>query len=70
MTYDMSRLKAREKQNEINILVDNCIAEVCGNKKQLNGIALKTDYHALELWAFAARWAELELRNKSTTILK
>jgi hypothetical protein len=43
---------------------------VCGNKKQLNGIALKTDYHALELWAFAARWAELELRNTSITILK
>ncbi len=70
MTYDMSRLKAREKQNEINILVDNCIAEVCGNKKQLNGIALTTNYHALELWAFAARWAELELRNTSITILK
>lgn len=70
LTYDLSRLKAREKQNEINILVDNCVAEVCGNKKQLNGIALKTDYHALELWAFAARWAELELRNTSITILK
>jgi len=68
MTYDMSRLKAREKQSEINTLVDNCIAEVCGNKKQINGIALTTNYHALELWAFAARWAELELRNKSITI--
>jgi len=64
ITYDLSRLKAREKQSEINTLVDNCIAEVCGNKKQLNGIAITTNYHALELWAFAARWAELELRNK------
>jgi len=68
ITYDLSRLKAREKQSEINTLVDNCIAEVCGNKKLLNGIVITTNYNALELWAFAARWAELELRNKSITI--
>ena len=64
LTYDLSRLKAREKQSEINTLVDNCISEVCGSKKQLNGSEIKTNYHALVLWAFAARWAELELRNK------
>ena len=64
MTYDLSRLKAREKQNDINTLVDNCIAEICGNKKLLNGKLLESNYHALELWAFSARWAELELRNK------
>lgn len=64
LTYDLSRLKAREKQSEINTLVENCIAEVCGNKKLLNGVPLTTNYHALELWAFAARWAELEIRNK------
>lgn len=64
LTYDLSRLKAREKQSEINTLVENCISEVCGNKNQLNGITLKTNYHSLELWAFAARWAELEIRNK------
>ncbi|MBP7103354.1 MAG: type III-A CRISPR-associated protein Cas10/Csm1 [Bacteroidales bacterium] len=62
ITYDLSRLKAREKQNEINALIDNCITEVCGNKKQLNGLVISTNYHALALWAFAARWAELELR--------
>jgi CRISPR-associated protein Csm1 len=64
LTYDLSRLKAREKQSKINTLVDNCIAEVCGNKKLLNGVPLTTNYHALELWAFTARWAELEIRNK------
>jgi hypothetical protein len=63
ITYDLSRLKAREKQSEVNVLVDNCITEVCGNKRSLNGISITTNYHALELWAFAARWAELELRN-------
>jgi CRISPR-associated protein Csm1 len=70
LTYDLSRLKAREKQSEINALVDNCIAEVCGNKKLLNGFALSTNYHPLELWAFASRWAELELRNKQYKSLK
>jgi CRISPR-associated protein Csm1 len=28
----------------------------------LNGQFIVTDYHPLELWAFAARWAELEMR--------
>lgn len=70
LTYDLSRLKAREKLREINTLVDNCIAEVCGNKKLLNGITLTTNYHAIELWAFAARWAELELRNKQYKSIK
>lgn len=70
LTYDLSRLKARERQSEINTLVDNCIVEVCGNKKQLNGNTLTTNYHALELWAFAARWAELELRNKEYKSIK
>lgn len=65
LTYDLSRLKAREKQHEINKLVDNCIAEICGKKKLLNGESLTTNYHPLELWAFACRWAELEIRSNS-----
>ena len=68
LTYDMSRMKGREKNATINELIDNCIAEVCGNKKMLNGKSLSTNYHALELWAFAARWAELELRTKLVTL--
>jgi CRISPR-associated protein Csm1 len=66
LTYDLSRLKGRYP--EANQLIDRCIREVCSNNKSsLNGESLNTDYHPLELWAFAARWAELEIRtnNKS-----
>ena len=62
LTYDLSRLKERTRIRNFKALIDNCIAEVCGNKPYLNGRFLETEYHSLELWAFAARWAELELR--------
>ena len=62
LTYDLSRMKDRTKINTSKVLINNCITEVCGNKPLLNGKAIETEYHALELWAFAARWAELELR--------
>lgn len=65
LTYDLSRMKVREKDNDVNIMIDNCITEVCGNKKLLNGKPIITNYHVLELWAFAARWAELEIRTKN-----
>ena len=32
------------------------------NKGTLNDESILTDYHPLELWAFAARWAELQHR--------
>jgi CRISPR-associated protein Csm1 len=65
MAYDLGRFKQRHKDNQAIInLVDNCINECCGKKQQLNGKAIKTKYHPLELWAFACRWAELELRSK------
>ena len=62
LTYDLSRMKGRTKNIEIRNLLDNCIKEVCKTSNMLNGISIHTDYHPLELWAFACRWAELELR--------
>jgi CRISPR-associated protein Csm1 len=61
LTYDLSRMKERTKEAS-KVLINNCITEVCGNKSQLNGKLIETEYHSLELWAFAARWAELEIR--------
>lgn len=65
LTYDLSRMKERHKDHSLlNDLIDNCLKEVCGNERtSLNGQPIITDYHPLELWAFAARWAELELRS-------
>ena len=65
LTYDLSRLKSRSNEEKVNLLIDNCIKEVCDkNKGTLNGEPIQTDYHPLELWAFAARWAELEYRTE------
>ena len=64
LTYDLSRMKDRcNKSGKAYMVIDNCIKEVC-NKScgKLNGMAIQTDYHPLELWTFAARWAELEYR--------
>lgn len=61
LTYDLSRMKSRYNP-EVSSLLDNCIKEICNPCGKLNGMDIRTDYHALELWAFAARWAELEYR--------
>ena len=63
LTYDLSRMKNRNtKGANCNDLIQNCINEVCGSKAMLNGEPIQTIYHPLELWAFAARWAELQIR--------
>lgn len=63
LAYDLNRMKERSCP-EVVSLIDNCIKEVCDKtKKTLNGCAIETNYHALELWNFAARWAELEYRS-------
>ncbi len=65
LTYDLSRMKTRSAGEEVNNMIDNCIKEVCDkNKGKLNGEPIVSDYHPLELWAFASRWAELEYRSK------
>lgn len=63
LTYDLNRMKKRNAE-EVSELLDNCINEVCKKASTLNGKTIKTEYHPLELWAFAARWAELEYRTK------
>jgi CRISPR-associated protein Csm1 len=62
LTYDLSRMKERIKNETAKVLIDNCIAEICTNKSKLNDLPIETNYHSLELWVFAARWAELEYR--------
>ena len=62
LTYDLNRMKDRIKGENARKVIENCIIEVCGKKEVLNGKPIRTDYHPLELWAFASRWAELELR--------
>lgn len=62
LTYDLSRMKERSNQ-EVKNLIDNCIQEICDqNRKTLDGEPLISEYNALELWTFAARWAELQYR--------
>lgn len=62
LTYDLSRFKERADKS-VKELIDHCIQEVCDSgRKTLDGEPLTTNYHALELWAFAARWAELAYR--------
>lgn len=65
LTYDLSRMKNNSMQPVCKELIDNCIREVCGNKKTLNSNPIVTNYHPLELWAFAARWAELYMRTNN-----
>lgn len=66
LSYDLGRLKQRNhKDADVVGLIDNCVTEVCGNAKTLNGEKITTDYHSLELWALACRWAELEIRTNN-----
>lgn len=62
LTYDLSRMRERIKDLETLSLINNCKLEICGNKDVLNGQPIESEYHPLELWAFACRWAELEMR--------
>jgi CRISPR-associated protein Csm1 len=62
LTYDLARMKERIENQSCVKIIENCIKEVCGDDSHLNGEQINTNYHLLELWAFAARWAELETR--------
>ena len=57
LTYDLGRLK-EGKKNEIKDFLTKCVNECCANDT-----GIYTKYHALELWAMACRWAELETRS-------
>lgn len=60
--YDLGRMISRNTSNEVRTVIDNCKNEVCTNRNTLNGEIIETNYHSLELWALASRWAELEIR--------
>ncbi|WP_291528067.1 type III-A CRISPR-associated protein Cas10/Csm1 [Bacteroides sp. UBA939] len=66
LTYDLSRMKSTRQVSTCRDLINNCIKEVCSrNCRTLNGESIITHYNSLELWTFAARWAELEIRTNS-----
>lgn len=60
LTYDLGRLK-ESKKDEINDFLTKCVNECCANDT-----GIYTKYHALELWAMACRWAELETRSATS----
>lgn len=63
LAYDLSRMVNRQTSSAVKLLLENCKSEICGmNCIRLNGEKICTEYHPLELWAFAARWAELDIR--------
>ena len=65
LTYDLNRMKGRMLDVSVKKMIDNCILEICKNSDCLNGVPILTDYHPLELWALACRWAELEIRTNN-----
>jgi CRISPR-associated protein Csm1 len=55
--YDMGRMVDRNTSIESKQLIDNYKKEVCSKQAtKLNDTPIRTLYHSLELWAFAARW--------------
>ena len=64
LSYDVKRAVERAKGNDDVIeLLETCRKEICAPGDKLGGEAIVTDYHQLELWALACRWAELEYRS-------
>lgn len=62
MAYDLKRILERTQNSDAKRIIMNCQRDLCENHKFLNSENINTDYHILELWAFACRWAELEYR--------
>jgi len=61
--YTLGRMLQRAKE-PARTLINTCKNEICTNAHRLNGKDIKGEYHPLELWAFACRWAELETRTE------
>lgn len=66
ITYDLSRMCSRISDLSVRNMINCCKTEVCTNNGSLNGQPIETNYHLLELWAMACRWAELGIRQKSS----
>ena len=70
VAYDAKRTIDRTGKGSdkdcIKAIVRNFKNEVCeGLCGTLNNAHIESDYHPLELWALAARWAELEIRTNT-----
>ena len=65
LTYDLSRMRKETKNADAAKIIGQCVKEVCKGGQTLGGVNLQTDYHPLELWCFACRWAELEYRTRN-----
>lgn len=65
LSYDIKRAIERANNNDVEELLKRCQEEICTPNGKLGGIDITTDYHPLELWAFACRWAELEYRSNN-----
>lgn len=63
LAYTMKRMIQRSGDKEVSKkFIDQCVHEICSFQGKIGGMDIKTSYHPFELCAFAARWAELELR--------
>lgn len=66
LSYDIKRAQERAKDNDaVKALLDQCRADICTPGNTLAGKNIVTNYHLLELWALACRWAELEFRSNN-----
>lgn len=64
LSYDIKRAMERAKDNDgVITLLEQCRADICTPGNTLAGETIETNYHLLELWALACRWAELEFRS-------
>lgn len=59
LVYDLGRMMGRTHSP----LIENCKNDVFAKPQKLDNQPINTNYHPLELWAMACRWAELEIRN-------
>lgn len=60
LAYEAKRMRERTRSKEAKTLLDDFIKEIADNR--FGSDKSQTAYHALELWAFTARWAEFEYR--------
>ena len=60
MAYDFGRMISRTKDVAAIKLIEQCKMDIVSNL--INGNSFE-NYHALQLWHIAARWAELEYRS-------
>lgn len=68
LAYDIKRAAERapkEHREQVAELLRNLQTESYSNSKTLVGTPVTTSYHLLELWALAARWAELQCRTNN-----